>query len=139
MPDKKSYIVKESFRFGGQAYHTGGTVELTTEEAATLAPFLEGEAPAAAQSERDAQLGVIAALEKNLQELQVELEQYKSQLAIEAEAKAAARAELEQAKKNFTVLQDANDKNAADLKAARERTTALDKELAALKKSKGGK
>lgn len=114
MPEKKKYIVKESFRWGGQSYMPGASIDLTAEEAAELAAFLE-EGP---------QAGLTAGADDQSTELQ------------------DLRAKLEQKEKDFAALQDANTRNVDDLKAARERLATMGKELGELKKAakeKGGK
>lgn len=120
MSETKKYVVKESFRNGGQNYLPGETIELTSEGATALAAFLEGEAPSSLNEAKD-QSDTISALEKE---------------------NANLLSRLEQAKKDFTALQGANTKTADELKAVKEKLANLGKELGELKKAaneKGGK
>ncbi len=41
MAEKQKYIVKDSFRYGGEGYLTGDTIELAAEAAAELDGFIE--------------------------------------------------------------------------------------------------
>lgn len=60
MADKQKFTVIESVRFAGTSYITGDPIELTAEEAAELAGFVEPAAQKAAPkgpAEKDAKKG----------------------------------------------------------------------------------
>ena len=154
MAEQKKYIVKESFRYGGQPYLSGAPIEISSSEAKELAAFLQ-DAPA-----QSAELGASdrsgQSDQSELADLKEQLKQALDQLAVEATAKVEARGQLASAATANADLQTqltqkendlaaalaANNKNAEKLASAKAQLASLGKELGELKKAakkEGGK
>lgn len=131
------YTVTESFRYKGETYHPGDSIELTADEAASLAGLVT-DTPAGATTgdtagsqtgqETGKETGGDADLQKELDQLKLD--------------KADLEKKLEKAGKDYAALQQANEKNVGELKAAKEKVIELGKQIGELKantKKEGGK